>query len=263
MLPNLSLDQRNTLVKSFLLRFGALIVSVLSGFDRLRFRGLSRLLSNPRGVNSYLYQHDLQFKDYAQHARQLTETLVDHTKALAKAEGTAIVYLNSPNTDKEATARDIARQRGLSSGRIAILSCVESCRTFHVRGNERGHIELRAEAGRCQHFYHYFLHEQLGLCYVRLQSWFPFTMRIGINGREWLFRQLQRENRLSPQENLLLSRDGNGLSNSSTRAAHTDGRRCSMANRRHQSVVPRASGPHTLYWVTRVNGPPMCCSLAR
>lgn len=38
-------------MKSFLSRFGALILSVLSGFDRLRFRGCSRLLSNPRGAN--------------------------------------------------------------------------------------------------------------------------------------------------------------------------------------------------------------------
>lgn len=205
MLRNLSLNQRNTLVKSFLLRFGALIVSVLSGFDRLRFRGGSRLLSNPRGVNSYLYQHGLQFKDYAKHAEHLTQTLVRDTQALAKAEGTAIIYLNSPNTDKEATALDSARQRGLTSGRIAILSCVESCRTFRVRKNERGHIELRAEPARCQHFYHYFLHEQVGLCYIRLQSWFPFTMRIGINGREWLYRQLQREQiPYRRQENLLL-----------------------------------------------------------
>jgi hypothetical protein len=43
-------------VKTFLSRFGAFILSVLSGFDRLRFRGTNRLLSNPRGVHSYLYQ---------------------------------------------------------------------------------------------------------------------------------------------------------------------------------------------------------------
>jgi hypothetical protein len=204
MLPNVT-RPRNTLVKSFLLRFGGLIVSVLSGFDRLRFRGLSRLLSNPRGVSSYLFQHHLQFKDYTKHAEHLTQTLVRDTQALAKVEGTPLVYLNSPNTDKEATALDLARQHGRTSGRIAILSCVESCRTFRVRKNDIGHIELRSEAGRCQHFYHYFLHDQLGLCYVRLQSWFPFTIRIGINGREWLYRQLQREEiPFRRQENLLL-----------------------------------------------------------
>ena len=63
-------------MKTFLSRFGALIVAVLSGFDRLRFRGCSRLLSNPRGVNSYLFQHDLLLKEYAAHAERLTRTLV-------------------------------------------------------------------------------------------------------------------------------------------------------------------------------------------
>jgi hypothetical protein len=195
-------------VKSFLSPFGALILAVLSGFDRLRFRGCSRLLSNPRGVDSYLYQHDLLIKEYAQHTEQLTKTLTRQTAALAAAAGHRVHYLNSPNADKEATALAIAQQRGLTTGRIAILSCVEGCRTFHVRKNDHGHIHLVAEPARCQHFYHYFLHDQLGLCYVRLQSWFPFTMRIGLNGRPWLYRQLQRQGlAYRRQDNLLIAVD--------------------------------------------------------
>ena len=195
-------------MKTFLLRFGALILSVLSGFDRLRFRGCSRLLCNARGVHSYLYQHDLLIKEYAQHAEQLTKTLTRGSEALAAADGDRVHYLNSPNIDKEATALAIAQQRGLTTGRIAILSCVEGCRTYRVRKNDRGHIDLVAEPGRCQHYYHYFLHEQFGLCYVRLQSWFPFTMRVGVNGRQWLYRQLQREQiGYRRQDNLLLEVD--------------------------------------------------------
>lgn len=193
-------------MKSLLSRFGALILSVLSGFDRLRFRGCSRLLTNARGVHSYLYQHNLLIKEYAQHTAQLTKTLTRQTEALAAADGDRVHYLNSPNTDKEATALAIAQQRRLTSGRIAILSCVEGCRTFRVRKNDRGHIDLVAEPARCQHFYHYFLHDQLGLCYVRLQSWFPFTMRIGLNGRQWLYRQLQHERiGYRHQDNLLVA----------------------------------------------------------
>ncbi len=30
----------------------------------------------------------------------------------------------------------------------------------------------------------------LALRYTRLQSWFPFTMHVGLNGREWLVRQM-------------------------------------------------------------------------
>jgi hypothetical protein len=195
-------------VKAFLSRFGALVLAVLSGFDRLRFRGCSRLLCNARGAQSYLYQHGLRFTDYARHTQQLTRTLTQQTEALAAAADDRVHYLNSPNTDKEATALTIAQQRGLTTGRIAILSCVEGCRTYRVRKNDRGHIDLVAEPARCQHFYHYFLHDQLGLCYVRLQSWFPFTMRIGLNGRQWLYRQLQHEGiGYRRQDNLLLEVD--------------------------------------------------------
>ncbi|HLW66098.1 MAG TPA: hypothetical protein VKS79_12375 [Gemmataceae bacterium] len=191
-------------MKSFLSRFGALILSVLSGFDRLRFRGCSRLLSNPRGVDSYLYQRNVLLKQYREHTEQLTKDLIGGTEALAAAAGQRIYYLNSPNTDKEAAALALAHERGLSTGRIAILSCVEGCRTFRIRKNDRGHIYLAAEPARCQHFYHYFQHDQLGLCYVRLQTWFPFTLRIGINGRQWLYRQLQREGiPFRRQDNLL------------------------------------------------------------
>jgi hypothetical protein len=205
MLRDNPLDQRSTLVKSFLSRFGALVLSVLSGFDRLRFRGCARLLSNPRGAHSYLYQHHVLLKDYARHTAQLTQDLTQRTEALAAAAGDRVHYLNSPHADKEAAALAIAQRRGLTTGRIAILSCVEGCRTFRVRKNDRGHIELRAEPARCQHFYHYFLHEQFGLCYVRLQSWFPFTMRIGLNGRHWLYRQLEREHLdYRRQDNLLV-----------------------------------------------------------
>jgi len=180
-------------MKSFLLRFAPLILSVLSGFDRLRFRGCSRLLSNSRGVDSYLYQRKLLIKQFTDHAEQLTQALVQGTEAIAQANRLPIRYLNSPNSDKEEAAQQIARQHRLYRGRIAILSCVEPCRTFRVRKNlNTGLIEIRKEEGRCQHFYHYFLHEQLGLCYVRLQSWFPFSVRIGLNGRAWLYRQLQR-----------------------------------------------------------------------
>jgi len=172
-------------MKSFLSRFASLILSVLSGFDRLRFRGCSGLLNNAQGVNSYLFRQDLLIKEFTDHAQGLTNDLVEGTEAMARADCDKVHYLNSPNIDKQAAALEIAQKRGLTSGRIAILSCLESCRTFRVRKSRTtpGHIEIRKEEGRCQHFYHYFLHEQLGLCYVRLQSWFPFTMRIGLNGR--------------------------------------------------------------------------------
>jgi hypothetical protein len=193
-------------MKSFLQRFGDRVRATLSGFDRLRFRGIGRLISNVRSLGSYLYRQDLLIKEFIPHAEALSKDLVRKTEAMAHAEGYPITYVNSPNANKETLALALADERKRTSGRIAILSCVESCRTFRVRKNAQGMIEPRHEAARCQHFYHYFLHENVGLCYVRLQTWFPFAMWIGINGREWLFQQLRRE-RISfqRQDNLLLA----------------------------------------------------------
>jgi hypothetical protein len=44
----------------------------------------------------------------------------------------------------------------------------------------------------CTHFYHYFMHADFGLMHVRVQSWFPFTVEVCLNGREWLARQMDR-----------------------------------------------------------------------
>ena len=51
-------------MKSFLSRFGSMILFVLSGFDRLRFLGESRLLNHERGVKSYLWQEQIRFVNF-------------------------------------------------------------------------------------------------------------------------------------------------------------------------------------------------------
>jgi hypothetical protein len=193
-------------MKSFLSRFGSLVLLVLHGFDRLRLAGESRLLNHARGVESYLWQQKILFKDYPAHAEHLTKTLREGTEVLAKEQGVPLRYLNSPDIDKEAAALELAQDQPQRRGRIALLTCLESCTTYHLRKNKRGLIEPRKEPGRCLHYYHYFQHERLGLCYVRLQSWFPFSIRIGLNGRQWLYRQLEQHGiDFQRQDNLLLT----------------------------------------------------------
>jgi len=179
-------------MRSFLSRFGAFVLFALSGFDRLRLAGESRLLNHSLGVQSYLWQRRIPFKHFPDHAEHLTQALRKDTEALAKEQGVPLLYLNSPNIDKEATALQLAQPRPHPQGRIALLSCVESCSTYRLRKNQQGLIEPRKEPARCVHYYHYFQHERLGLCYVRIQSWFPFSVRIGFNGRQWLYRQLEQ-----------------------------------------------------------------------
>jgi hypothetical protein len=178
-------------MKSFLSRFGALISLVLSGFDRLRLVGDSRLLNNDRGVQSYLYQRGIQYVDFPAHAEQLTQQLRRETERRANDQGVPLRHLNRADVDKEALALELAEVQQRRTGPIAVLTSVESCLTYRLRKNALGCVYPVKERGKCLHYYHYFRHADLGLCYVRVQSWFPFTVRVGLNGRQWLFRQLE------------------------------------------------------------------------
>jgi hypothetical protein len=188
------------------LRFGSLLSFYLSGFDRLRFRGEARLLSNDRGVASYLYQQQIRFVDFVQHADALTNQLRRQTEQDARDEGVPLEPLNLGSIDKEARALELARQHGRTTGRLAVLSAVESARVFKMRKHADGRATPVKQNGKCAHYYHYFNHADLGLCYVRLQTWFPFQVRVGLNGREWLYRQLERRGiDFHRRDNLLVS----------------------------------------------------------
>jgi hypothetical protein len=179
-------------MKSFLSRFQALVLFVLSGFDRLRFCGESRLLNHAGGVNSYLYQQHMLRKDFPEHCERLTRRLRTETQAQAAREGVPVKHLNSSKIEKDTLALELAHAQGRTRGRIAVFTCQEPGMTYRLRQNDQGFVEPRKEATRCSHFYHYFLHERFGLCYVRIQSWFPFTVRVGLNGRLWLARELEK-----------------------------------------------------------------------
>ena len=87
----------------------------------------------------------------------------------------------------------IATEQKRTTGLIAVLGCVEPCQTIQVRGNhESQKLELQVEPAKCKHYYHYYLDPVYGLRSTRLQSWFPFTMHIGLDGRDWLGQQLTK-----------------------------------------------------------------------
>ena len=174
-------------MKSFLSRFMRL--------DRLcphRLRSLAprrRICAahHASGVHSYCHQQRLLFKDFPAHAQALTEQWRDGTTA--QLGDVPLLYLDSPAIDKEAAALGLAARTVRSTPRGANLP---GSRADLSRPPQRpGLIQLRKENTRCLHYYHYYRHERFGLCYVRIQSWFPFSIRVGLNGRHWLARQLQ------------------------------------------------------------------------
>ena len=75
-------------MKSFLQRFGALVLGVLHGFDHLRFRGSKRLLCYPAGVLNFLWKLQVPLVDYKEHyAKETTIALCRAIETEAKQAG--------------------------------------------------------------------------------------------------------------------------------------------------------------------------------
>lgn len=178
-------------MNAFLQKYPADVIGSLSGFDRLVVRGHIRQLAYLDGMKTYMAVNRIRTVDFKSHVVDLTSRLREAIEGPVRAEKRLIQYLGSTKTDKEALAQSIAARDRIREGTICLLSCVEPCRTFEVhRDREKKTAELRSVFGKCTFFYKYRFHPQLGYIHVRIQSWFPFSVQIYLNGREWLARQL-------------------------------------------------------------------------
>jgi hypothetical protein len=178
---------------TFLNKFGGDVTGVLSGFDRLRFRATLRMLFVPAIMETYLSVCHVLIKNFKTFAEATTAKIKAAAYASARAAGRPALYLPSPEISKEDQARQIARADGVTSGLIALFSATEPCLSYSVRGDPKTkHIHLVLETRKCTHLYHYFQHADFGQVSVRVQTWFPFTVDVCLNGREWLARQMDR-----------------------------------------------------------------------
>jgi hypothetical protein len=180
-------------MNAFVQRHRSRVIGMLSGFDRLRLRGTLRLLAHAGGMFHFLWRVQVLLKNFKQYVTQATDEVRQATERMAEAAGRPMIYLKSSGADKEALARQIAERDGIQRGLICVLSCVEPCWSYRAAGNRQTEeLELRLEPMKCLHQYYYYQHPQLGFLHARLQTWFPFTMHICLNGREWLARQLEQ-----------------------------------------------------------------------
>ena len=130
-----------------------------------------RPLYQPSLMLRYLSRADVLLKDFAAFAAGWTERVRTAAPALAEQSGRPLTYLHGSAARKELLARDLARRDGLTTGLVGIWSVVEPCLTCFVRRDrEQKKLVLRLEPGKCLHYYFYFLHEQLGLLHLRLQT---------------------------------------------------------------------------------------------
>ena len=175
----------------FIKKHESKIVGTLSGWDRVRFRGTTRMLCAVHGMMAWLTDRQVRLTGFASFADGLTEQLKASIEQVAAASGRSIKYLASSQLSKEDLVQELLKREGISEGLVCVLSCVEPCRSFQIQKDRATKtIDLVTAYRRCLHWYLYFVDAVFGLCHVRIQSWLPFAVHVCINGREWLCREL-------------------------------------------------------------------------
>ena len=181
-------------MNEFVQRHAEKVMGSMSGFDRLRFRGTLRRVASVGRLLSYLRAPgggNRLLKEFKDWSLGITERVKQAARSAMAAAGRPVRYLNRSSESKDAIARAMAEEEGIRVGPVCLLEAVESCCTFEIhRGG--GMLSLVPKSGACMHQYAYFMDEQVGLCHVRMQTWLPLDVRVMMNGREWLFRDLAR-----------------------------------------------------------------------
>jgi hypothetical protein len=124
-------------------------------------------------------------------AEKQSEIVVEPAQRLAQEAGAEYRFLQG-KCRKDKLVDEILRQRPILEGLVCVFCCMETCPSFKLaHGKDRPRL---VNARRLQRvLYFYFLDPELGLIYIRLTTWFPFTVQVYVNGHSWLAQQMLKQ----------------------------------------------------------------------
>jgi hypothetical protein len=174
-------------MQAFIEKHKDLITSPLGCFDRVIFKGYLPL-SRPEVMERFLDAKGVLIKDLKPFVLEQSERICEHAETLASRAGRPFIFQET-KLRKEDYARDLAKTDGILDGLICVFRALEPCQSFKMAfGDKRP--RLVSATRKCLFYYFYFLDREFGLMHIKLQSWFPFTVQIYVNGHEWLARKL-------------------------------------------------------------------------
>jgi hypothetical protein len=137
-------------MERFVTRHRDRIAGIVTGFDRMRFRGTLRGISHLKGLEIWLSTRHVLFKDFGTFAQQLSTQVTDHAKAMAEELGRPFEYLATWTISKEDRAREILHREGVREVPSVVFTSTFISMIGHVRsGHSAGrHREPRGDGYR-------------------------------------------------------------------------------------------------------------------
>jgi hypothetical protein len=177
----------------FVAKFTNVVKGILSGFDRIVFKGTILPLMRSKGAMDFCRSHGILNKDFKTWVTGQTGQIVGDAQRYAQMHcDQEKIPMFSSKVRKEDVAHGRQQELQVVSGLIGVWSAMESCTSYRAKFSEnKNYPRLEREWMKCKHLYFYFDHAHYGFMSVRLQTWFPYSVQIALNGREWLRRSLE------------------------------------------------------------------------
>ena len=179
-------------------QYGQNIKGKFSFFDRIIIDGYLQPLAFEYRRASALSRLGVLYKDYTSYFKSVTDEIRKRVEGLARELGRPMQYLDSPKTSKEELAKKYLAEQPVENGLICVLSTLEMCKGARIRGSGSGKLSVKTCTQKCLHYYLYYQDREYGFMFVKIQTWFPFNIRVYINGRE-LMKSVFQENGISYQ----------------------------------------------------------------
>lgn len=176
-------------------RYHDQIVGVISCFDRVVITGTLPDICHAGAMAAQLTTRKMRIFDYGDFVDPIRNMLHDNAREVATTHGAEIEPIKKlKDFRKEDRIKDVISARGVKSGLVHVFSAMENCNCFKPWHDKKtGKTFLKANGGRCSHYYFYFLDDLLGLLYVRVPTWAPFRLQVCLNGHNWLATLLRRD----------------------------------------------------------------------
>jgi len=179
-------------MKTFVERHASKILGTLSCFDRVVITGTLPDICHAEAMATYLGARGVRLFDYPQFVMGFREEIRAHAEQLARQNGLTIDFIRRKNFRKEERVKAIVAERGDHPGLVHIFSAMEPCPSFRPWHEKvSGKTMLKRTEAKCLHYYFYFIHPELGLCYLRVPTWAPFRLQFYFNGHNQLALKLK------------------------------------------------------------------------
>jgi len=181
-------------MKTFVERHASKIRGTLSCFDRVVITGTLTDICHAEAMARYMGARGIRLFDYPQFAQPFREEIRAHAERLAEENGLVIEFVRRNNFRKEDRIKAIVAKRGEHPGLVHIFSAMEPCSSFKPWHDKvSGKTMLKSSEAKCLHYYFYFIHPEIGLCYLRVPTWAPFRLQFYFNGHNELAIKLKKE----------------------------------------------------------------------